>query len=96
MTVRKTPENGEPFRIERCRAVVRPSDPPGLIAYRIVDEVIEDYLDLVDTITDEIEEVDDHVEDWSPSRSGGGSPTSVTTCCTSVGRFHRLATRFAK
>ena len=68
VTVRKTPENGEPFRIERCRAVVRASDPPGLIAYRIVDEVIEDYLDLVDTITDEIEEVDDHVEDWTPQQ----------------------------
>ena len=39
-----------------------------MIAYRIVDEVIEDYLDLVDTITDEIEEVDDHVEDWTPQQ----------------------------
>jgi magnesium transporter len=68
VTVRKTPENGEPFRIERCRDVVRPSDPPGMIAYRIVDEVIEDYLDLVDTITDEIEELDDHVEDWRPQQ----------------------------
>ena len=68
VTVRKTPENGEPFRIERCRDVVRPDDPPGMIAYRIVDEVIEDYLDLVDTITDEIEEVDDHVENWQPQQ----------------------------
>jgi magnesium transporter len=65
VTVRKTPEQGEPFRIERCRQVVRPGDPPGMIAYRIVDEVIEDYLDLVDTITDEIEELDDNVEAWS-------------------------------
>src|SRR3954451_23688266 len=65
VTVRKTPEKGEPFRIERCQQVVRPSDPPGMIAYRIVDEVIEDYLDLVDTITDEIEELDDNVEAWS-------------------------------
>jgi magnesium transporter len=68
VTVRKTPEKGEPFRIERCRDVVRPGDPPGMIAYRIVDEVIEDYLDLVDTITDEIEELDDHVEDWTPQQ----------------------------
>ena len=30
--------------------------------------MIEDYLDLVDTITDEIEEVDDHVEDWTPQQ----------------------------
>ena len=65
ITVRKTPENGEPFRIERCRDVIRPSDPTGMVAYRIVDEVIEDYLDLVDALTDEIEELDDHIEDWS-------------------------------
>lgn len=68
VTVRKTPENGEPFRIERCQAVVRPEDSPGMIAYRIVDEVIEDYLDLVDTMTEEIEELDDHVEEWSPQQ----------------------------
>ena len=67
-TVRKTPEGGEPFRIERCQATVRSSDPPGMIAYRIVDEVIEDYLDLIDTITEEIEELDDHVEDWQPQQ----------------------------
>src|SRR5215217_837317 len=29
VTVRKTPEKGEPFRIERCREVVRTRDPPG-------------------------------------------------------------------
>ena len=51
VTVRKTPENGEPFRHRTCRAVVRASDRPGMIAYRIMDEVIEDYLDLIDTIT---------------------------------------------
>jgi len=68
LTVRKTPESGHPFEIARCRDVVRADDPPGMIAYRIVDEVIEDYLDLVDTITDEIEELDDHVEEWRPQQ----------------------------
>ena len=65
VTVRKTPERGDPFPIERCKAVIRPTDPPGMVAYRVVDEAIEDYLDLVDTITDEIEELDDHIEDWT-------------------------------
>jgi magnesium transporter len=65
VTVRKTPERGEPFRIERCQAVIRPDDSPGMVAYRIVDELIEDYLDLIDAITDEIEELDDHIEEWT-------------------------------
>ena len=65
VTVRKTPERGEPFRVGRCQEVIRPEDSSGMVAYRIVDEVIEDYLDLVDALTDEIEELDDHIEDWT-------------------------------
>ena len=43
VTVRKTPERGTPFDIERVKAVVNPEDRPGMIAYRLIDEVIEDY-----------------------------------------------------
>jgi magnesium transporter len=65
LTVRKTPEKGKPFEIERVRATVRETDDSGMIAYRLVDEIVEDYLDLIDTLNDEIEELDDHVEDWT-------------------------------
>jgi len=68
ITVRKTPEKGEPFDIERVKAVVHPEDGPGMIAYRIIDEVVEDYLDLIDAMSDEVEELDDHVEDWTPQQ----------------------------
>ena len=68
VTVRKTPERGEPFPIERCKDIVRPDDSPGMVAYRVVDEAIEDFLDLVDTLTDEIEELDDHIEEWTPQQ----------------------------
>src|SRR5262245_10341673 len=50
VTVRKTAQNGRPFDIERVKVEVRPEDGPGMIAYRIVDEVIEDYLDLIDAL----------------------------------------------
>ena len=63
VTVRKTPERGTPFDIERVKAVVNPEDRPGMIAYRLIDEVIEDYLDLIDTLNEEVEELDDHIED---------------------------------
>jgi magnesium transporter len=68
LTVRKTPEGGKPFAIDRVKAVVRPDDRPGMIAFRLIDEVIEDYLDLIDTLNDEVEELDDHIEDWSPQQ----------------------------
>jgi magnesium transporter len=68
VTVRKTPEKGEPFDIAPVKASVRATDGPGMIAYRIVDEVVEKYLDLIDALNDEIEDLDDHIEDWGPQQ----------------------------
>jgi len=68
VTVRKTPEPGTPFDMDRVKAAVRDTDDAGMIAYRVVDEVVEDYLDLIDTMNDEIEELDDHIEDWTPQQ----------------------------
>ena len=64
LTVRKTPANGRPpYEIEEIRQAVRPTDSAGMIAYRIVDDVAEKYLDLVDDIDAEIDELEDKVED---------------------------------
>jgi len=68
LTVRKTPEKGTPFSLDRLKPSVKPGDSSGMIAYRIVDEVVEDYLDLIDAVNDEIEDLDDHIEDWPPER----------------------------
>jgi magnesium transporter len=65
LTVRKTPERGEPFDIDRIQDSVKETDRPGMVAYRIIDQAIEDYLDLIDVVDDEIEELDDHIEDWT-------------------------------
>jgi magnesium transporter len=63
LTVRKTPASGgEPYDIESVRAVVRPTDSPGMIAYRIVDDIAEKYLDLVDDVDAEIDELEDKVD----------------------------------
>ncbi len=68
VTVRKTPDKGKPFDLSRVKPAVRENDDAGMIAYRIVDELLEDYLDLVDDLNDEIEELDDHIEDWTPQQ----------------------------
>jgi magnesium transporter len=68
LTVRKTPEQGEAFDIERVKAVVQEGDGPGMVAYRLVDQVVEDYLNLIDTLDGEVEELDDHIEGWKPEQ----------------------------
>ena len=70
VTVRKTPPDGDAFD---CQAIhdmhgaghVRS---PGMIAYHLMDEVAERFLDLTDAINEEIDELEDHVEDWPSSR----------------------------
>jgi magnesium transporter len=62
MTVRKTPPGGRPFDITRLRTEVKPDDPSGIVAYHIIDDIAECYLDLVDDVDAEIDELEDNVE----------------------------------
>ncbi|HEY2371234.1 MAG TPA: magnesium transporter CorA family protein [Gaiellaceae bacterium] len=64
LTVRKTPAgNFPPFDMDVVRSVVRETDSTGMIAYRIVDAIAEAYLDLVDDVDGEIDELEDRVDD---------------------------------
>jgi len=66
VTVRKTPANDRPpYEIDAVRAEVNESDSPGMIAFRIVDDLAECYLDLVDDVDEEIDELEDLVEQQS-------------------------------
>jgi magnesium transporter len=67
LTVRKTPEHCPPFDIEPVRHATKDTDVPGMIAYRIVDEIAERYLDLVDAIDEKIDELEDLVEAQRPA-----------------------------
>ncbi len=71
LTVRKTPPDGEPFDTksvhETCER--RDATEPGMVAFHLVDEVAERFLDLIDTLNDEIDELEDHVEEWPGSRT---------------------------
>jgi magnesium transporter len=66
LTVRKTPPGEEPFSIEpvqeACDAHGAPS--AGLVVYYLVDEVAERYLRLLDTVNDEIDELEAGIESW--------------------------------
>ena len=67
LTVRKTPEQGFPFEITSAQEAVRrdPDAPVGLMVYRLADLIAEYFLDLVDALDDEIDELEDGIEQWS-------------------------------
>ena len=68
LTVRKTPVGGRPpYDPTDVQNAIKEGDAPGLIAYRLVDDVAERYLDLVDDIDAEIDELEDKVEDQPAS-----------------------------
>ena len=70
VTVRKTPERGYPFdptdAVEAARAT--PEIGVGEMGHRLADLVAEDYLNLVDALNDEIDELEDGVERWPPQQ----------------------------
>ncbi|HYY64469.1 MAG TPA: magnesium transporter CorA family protein [Gaiellaceae bacterium] len=66
VTVRKTPEHGHPFDVTPAREALEQAHESraGVIVYRIVDLIAEDFLDLVDALNDEIDELEEGIETW--------------------------------
>jgi magnesium transporter len=69
VTVRKTPELGHPFDPGPAQESVRGGEDQrvGLMVYRLVDLIAEYFLDLVDALNDEIDELEDGIEEWPAS-----------------------------
>jgi magnesium transporter len=63
VTARKTPPGCPAFDVSELQEVSK-GESSGMVAYRLVDEVAEAFLDLVDTLDNHIDELEDHVEDW--------------------------------
>ena len=71
LTVRKTPPGESPFDPTTVREVCAARDvmPPGMIVYQLVDEIAERYLGLLDAVNDEIDELEEHIEEWPDART---------------------------
>jgi magnesium transporter len=70
LTVRKTPPEGHPAcDVALVRKSVKPDDSAGMMAYRLIDEIAERYLTLVDDIDEEIDELEDLVETQPAGRT---------------------------
>jgi magnesium transporter len=62
LSVSKTPPGEHPYDPRPARESCRPDDNAGMMLYRLVDEIAERYLNLVDELDEEIDELEDTVE----------------------------------
>jgi magnesium transporter len=72
VTVRKSPGARPPFdpvSVEELCELHGRELPPGMIAYFLVDQIAERYIDLLDALDDEIDELEEHVDAWSAEKS---------------------------
>jgi magnesium transporter len=71
VTVRKTPPDGVPFDPACLHPAVAQGAPVGKLVYRVVDEVADLFLTSLDPVYGEIEDLEDAIDSWSPSRIRG-------------------------
>jgi magnesium transporter len=62
VTVSKTPPGEHPYDPRPARDSCRADDSAGMMFYRLVDDIAERYLELVDQLDGEIDELEDGVE----------------------------------
>ena len=68
LSVSKTPPGERPFDPKPAKEACRPNDPIGMFLFRLVAQIAERYLDLIDDLNAEIDELEDHVEEWRPDK----------------------------
>jgi magnesium transporter len=61
VSVSKTPPGEQPFDPQPAKEACRADDEVGMFVYHLVDEIAERYLDLIDALDDEIDELEDMV-----------------------------------
>jgi magnesium transporter len=69
VTVRKSPGDGRPpWSPKAAQEACRDTDNVAMIAYHLADDIAEGFLNLVDDVNSEIDELEDHVEEWGAER----------------------------
>jgi magnesium transporter len=67
ITVSKTPPGEHPFDPRPAKEACNPDDSAGMMLYRLVNDIAERYLDLIDDVDEEIDELEDVVETATPA-----------------------------
>lgn len=72
VTVRKTPGTRpafDPSNVGELCEALQHELAPGMIAYFLVDEIAERYIDLLDAVDDEIDELEEGVDHWPAEKT---------------------------
>ena len=64
VTVRKTPTSGTPWDAHPLEIAAARHAEVGELLYRLVDDVAASYLDVVVAVDAQIDELEDHLDDW--------------------------------
>jgi magnesium transporter len=67
LTVRKTPPDGRPWEPTPLQSAAEEAT-AGELLYRLMDDVAESFVDVVDAADGEIDELEEHMEVWSSDR----------------------------
>ncbi len=70
LTVSKTPPGEQPFDPRPAKEACKAHEDVGMYVYHLVDQIAEQFLDLVDTLDDEIDELEDLVATSTPQKTG--------------------------
>jgi magnesium transporter len=70
VTIRKTPDGAEPYDAGAVRDICKQKQhvPPGKVVYYLFEDVAERYLDLLDGLDDEVDELEENIASWPPER----------------------------
>jgi magnesium transporter len=68
VTVRKTPPGGTALDTSALGPAHESDAPVGVLVHRLVDGIADAYLDLLDAVYAEIDELEDHIDELQPQR----------------------------
>jgi Mg2+ and Co2+ transporter CorA len=64
VTVRKTPDGGEPWATEPLEIATAGGASVGELLFRLIDDVAASFLDVAVAVDSAIDELEDHIDDW--------------------------------
>jgi len=67
LSVCKTPSGGEPFDTSVLHAASENGSSVGLLVHRLVDEIADSYLGLLEEVFEEIDALEDRIDDLEPT-----------------------------
>jgi len=67
VTVRKETAGGTSFDVAALHAADEAGNPVGMLVHRLVDDVVDTYLDLLDAVYAEIDGLEDEIDELRPS-----------------------------